>query len=216
MSHSYKVQIVCLCASSSLDVILGSLFSQTFSALSNNLYRTLVPLNTSKHQSSMQLLCVCDVTYDRAWLIPIPWWVSYAAGLLNLHQPYACADTKNGKQSLSLDFSCSSVLSHLPQPGHHGAKQMFVHQNKWLGTGRQQTVSLANSAVNTLEWLQVQCHLSLCCCIMLSRAQTWLRVQAINDVMFLQQQVPSAKPCAQRGGQFQAPVNLPQVRTNSL
>lgn len=53
-----------------LDVILGSLFSQTFSALSNNLHPALVPLNTSKHQSSMQLLCVCDVTYDRTWLIP--------------------------------------------------------------------------------------------------------------------------------------------------
>lgn len=94
------------------------------------------------------------------------------------------------------------------------SKCLCIRTNGWGQEGNSQFsqqccqhIGVATSSVSPL---------SLCCCIMLSRAQMWLRVQAINDVMFVQQQVPRAKPCAQRGGQVQAPVNLPQVQTNSL
>lgn len=113
---------------------------------------------------------------------------------------YASADAKKGTQSFSLDLSCSSVLSRLSYPGHHGAKQMFVHQNKWLGTaGRQQRLFCQQCCQRIGVATTSVSPLSLCFWVMLSWAQVWLRVRAINEGMVVQQQVTSAKLCAQRG-----------------
>lgn len=53
---------------------------------------------------------------------------------------YASADAKKAGRHFFLTSAAhlSFCTSFIPYPGHHGAKQMFVHQNKWLGTAWRQ------------------------------------------------------------------------------
>lgn len=82
---------------------------------------------------------------------------------------HASADAKKGRQSLSLDLSCSSVLLYLPHPGHHGAKQMFVHQTV-AGDSKKATVSFLPAGL-PVPWCHVCPSVSE---LMLSLAQVWL------------------------------------------
>lgn len=195
MPQSYKLCVLVLHLT--LDVILGSLFSQTLSALSN-LYPALVSLNTSKPQSNRQLLCVCDTNYDRTWLIPEAMdgtKVSYAAGLLNLCQHMQVLTLKMAGSHFFLT-SAAHLFFHtsLSQVTTGQSKCLCIRTNGWEQQEGNR-IRLANSAANI--GVATECH--LCPSVMLSRFQVWLRVRAINDVMFVQQHASSAKPFAQRG-----------------
>lgn len=71
----------------------------------------------------------------------------------------ASAGAKKGRHSLSLDLRCSSVLLHLPYPGHTGQSKCLCIRTSVWGQQEGNSIFFVSNAVNTLVWLQLHCHL---------------------------------------------------------
>lgn len=86
--------------------------------------------------------------------------VSYTAGLLNLHQHVHMLTLKMaGTHFLLISAAHLSFHTSFSQVTTGKANVCASEQMAWDSRKATNRISLANSAVNSLEWLQVQCHL---------------------------------------------------------
>lgn len=157
---SYKVQIVCSCTSSNPGCNTGLSFQpDPFSSL-----QQLVPSSGTSEYIQTSVKCAVAVClWYKLWQgLAHPLSHGWHKGFLcccSTELTPASADTKNGRQSLSLTSAVHlSFHTSLSQVTTGQSKCLCVRTNGW-GQQEGNRTSLANSAVSTLEWLQVQCHL---------------------------------------------------------